>query len=44
MERICAPRPSAPTAEALRALTRAHLEQVPFENLEIFRERRCPSL
>lgn len=44
LERICAPRPSAPTAEALRALTRAHLEQVPFENLEIFRERRCPSL
>ena len=38
------PRPSAPTAEALRALTRAHLEQVPFENLEIFLERRCPSL
>lgn len=38
------PQPSAPTAEALRALTRAHLEQVPFENLEIALERRCPSL
>lgn len=44
LARIHAPRPSAPTAEALRALTRAHLEQVPFENLEIALERRCPSL
>lgn len=44
LARLHAPRPSAPTAEALRALTRAHLEQVPFENLEIFLERRCPSL
>lgn len=44
LERLNAPRPSAPTAEALRALTRAHLEQVPFENLEIFLERRCPSM
>lgn len=44
LARIRAPRPSAPTAEALRALTRTHLEQVPFENLEIFREGRCPSL
>ena len=44
LERLGAPRPSAPTAEALRALTRAHLEQVPFENLEIFLDRRCPSL
>lgn len=37
-------RPSAPTAEALRELTRAHLERVPFENLEIALEGRCPSL
>lgn len=44
LARIRAPRPSAPTAEALRALTRAHLEQVPFENLEICLQRRCPSL
>ncbi len=44
LARLHASRPSAPTAEALRALTRAHLEQVPFENLEIFRQRRCPSL
>lgn len=44
LARLRAPRPSALTAEALRALTRAHLEQVPFENLEIFRQRRCPSL
>lgn len=44
LKRIGVPRPSAPTAEALRALTRAHLERVPFENLEIALERRCPSL
>lgn len=44
LARLHASQPSAPTAEALRALTRAHLEQVPFENLEIFRQRRCPSL
>ena len=44
LQRIGAARPSAPTAEALRALTRAHLERVPFENLEIFLGRRCPSL
>lgn len=44
LQRLGVPQPSAPTAEALRALTRAHLEQIPFENLEIFRQRRCPSL
>lgn len=44
LARIGVSRPSAPTAEALRTLTRAHLEQVPFENLEIALERRCPSL
>lgn len=44
LKRIGVPRPSAPTAEALGTLTRAHLEQVPFENLEIALERRCPSL
>lgn len=44
LKRIGASRPSAPVAEALRALNRAHLEQVPFENLEILLERRCPSL
>lgn len=44
LRRIGVPRPSAPTAEALRALTRAHLERVPFENLEIALEHRCPSL
>ena len=44
LKRIGVPRPSAPAAEALRTLTRTHLEQVPFENLEIFREHRCPSL
>ncbi len=44
LKRIGVPQPSAPTAEALRALTRAHLERVPFENLEIALERRCPSM
>ena len=44
LSRIGMSRPSAPAAEALRALTRAHLERVPFENLEIVLERRCPSL
>ena len=44
LKRIGMSRPTAPTAEALRTLTRAHLEQVPFENLEPFLEHRCPSL
>lgn len=44
LKRIGVPRPSAPRLEALRALTRAHLERVPFENLEIALEHRCPSL
>ncbi len=44
LQRLGQPRPSAPTAEALRGLVRAHLEQIPFENLEIAREGRCPSL
>lgn len=34
----------APTEEALAALTRAHLEAVPFENLEVCLERRIPSM
>ena len=44
LARLGVSRPAAPTAQALRTLTRAHLEQVPFENLEIFLDRRCPSL
>lgn len=44
LQRLGAPQPSAPAAEALRTLTRAHLEQIPFENLEIFLTRRCPSM
>lgn len=44
LKRIGVSRPSAPSAEALRELNRAHLERVPFENTEIILERRCPSL
>lgn len=42
--RIGARRPGSLTAEALRGLTRAHLEQVPFENLEVTETKREPSL
>ncbi|MFD8572117.1 arylamine N-acetyltransferase [Streptomyces sp. NPDC059639] len=35
LHRIGAERPAAPTAEALRALHRAHLRAVPFENLSV---------
>jgi N-hydroxyarylamine O-acetyltransferase len=33
--RLDVPRPAAPTAEALRALHVAHLERIPFENLNV---------
>ncbi|WP_432168703.1 arylamine N-acetyltransferase family protein [Streptomyces sp. bgisy031] len=35
LRRIATPRPSAPTAQALRTLHLAHLRAVPFENLSI---------
>jgi len=44
LKRIGVTRPSAPSAQALRTLTRAHLERVPFENLEIALAHRCPSM
>lgn len=34
----------APTEEALASLTRAHLEAIPFENLEVCLEERIPSM
>lgn len=44
LHRIGMERPSAPTLEALQALTRAHLKSVPFENLEVTDEHREPDL
>lgn len=44
LARINTPRPEHCDAEALRLLTRAHLENVPFEDLEPFLDRRSPSL
>lgn len=44
LSRIGAEKPEALTVEALRTLTRAHLETVAFENLMITEEGKCPSL
>lgn len=44
LHRIGMDMPKAPTADALKALTRAHLIAVPFENLEVTDEHREPSL
>lgn len=35
LDRLGVPRPPEPTAEALRALHVAHLERIPFENLDV---------
>lgn len=35
LDRLGVPRPAAPTADALRALHLAHLERIPFENLNV---------
>lgn len=35
LERLGVPRPAAPTAGALRELHRAHLDRIPFENLNV---------
>ncbi|MEV5608984.1 arylamine N-acetyltransferase [Streptomyces sp. NPDC052225] len=42
LHRIGAARPAAPTAEALRALHRAHLRTVPFENLSVHLGEEVP--
>lgn len=44
LRRIGLTGPIAPTAENLKLLTRAHLEAVPFENLQITQEHQIPSL
>lgn len=44
LARIGAPMPQAPSAEALGALVRFHLEAVPFENLESLYTHQAPSL
>lgn len=44
LERIGIHEVPAPTGENLKMLTRAHLESVPFENLEAHLQRRVPSL
>ncbi|GII81467.1 arylamine N-acetyltransferase [Sphaerisporangium rufum] len=36
LDRIGRPAPAAPTAETLRLLHRAHVEAVPFENIDVF--------
>lgn len=44
LDRIGCPMPEEVSEEALRKLTRAHLETVPFENLQVIEEGVQPSL
>lgn len=44
LDRIGCPKPEKPDVESLRRLTRCHLVEVPFENLEVTEEGHEPSL
>lgn len=44
LKRICFEGPVKRDAETLDRLLRAHLEQVPFENLDVFEQGKVPSL
>ena len=44
LDRIGCPMPEKISEESLRRLTRAHLQEVPFENLEVTEEGHQPSL